>query len=146
MRAIELIVIHCSATGPEMDIGAEEIRRWHKRRGWSDIGYHWVIRRNGDVETGRAEHRQGAHAKDYNRNSIGVCLIGGVDDNQYPEANYTPAQWHALDAVIEDLLDRYPDALICGHRDLGAPKACPCFDVDQWLDRMTLGDKFYEPI
>ena len=87
MRQIDHIIVHCSYTPPSMDIGAETIREWHtlpkpKGRGWSDIGYHWVIRRNGTVEAGRSEERAGAHAKGYNQDSIGICLIGGKSEKR----------------------------------------------------------------
>jgi Negative regulator of beta-lactamase expression len=120
-----------------MDIGAETIRRWHtdpepRGRGWTDIGYHFVIRRNGSVENGRDVERPGAHAYGYNEDSIGVCLVGGTDANDrlHAEANYTMEQYRALEELVHVLLDRHPDAEVLGHRDLpGVKKACPCFDV-----------------
>ena len=77
MREINTFIIHCSDTYPDMDIGVEEIRRWHKERGWSDIGYHYVIRRNGKIEEGRNDGIVGAHAKGMNENSLGICMVGG---------------------------------------------------------------------
>lgn len=135
MREINLIVIHAAATPPGMDVGVEEIRRWHvDERGWSDIGYHYVIRRDGRFEAGRPIERQGAHARGYNENSIGVCLVGGVDEDGNADCNYTAFQWTQLAILIEGLMKAYPDAEVLGHRDLGSNKACPVFDVKAWME------------
>ena len=103
MRKINWLVIHTAATRPSMDIGVKEIRQWHKAKGWSDIGYHYVIRRDGRVEKGRPESRVGAHVAGYNRDSIGICLVGGVSENLVPENNYTEAQWKALEELLHKL-------------------------------------------
>lgn len=140
MRMINLLVVHCSATRPALDIGAGEIRQWHLDRGWSDIGYHYVIRRNGGLETGRPVETAGAHAKGHNAHSAGICLVGGVDAGNDPENNFTSAQFATLRTLLVDLLRQYPQSRICGHRDLpGVRKACPCFDVLQWWARNTPG-------
>lgn len=131
-REINRIVVHCAATPPSMDIGVEEIRKWHvKGNGWADIGYHYVIRRNGLVEVGRKNEVQGAHAKGYNVDSLGVCLVGGIDEFDKPEANFTFAQYLSLVELLEELQDKYGhDIDIRGHKDLpGVTKSCPCFDV-----------------
>lgn len=131
------VVIHCAATRPSQDIGADWIDRIHRdERGFAQIGYHFVIRRNGVVELGRGIEEIGAHARGWNHRSVGVCLVGGVreDDGETPQANYTGAQWRALQVLVLDLLRRYPDATVVGHRDLpGVAKGCPCFDVAAWL-------------
>lgn len=133
MREINWLVIHTSATRPSMDIGAKDIRRWHKAKGWSDIGYHYVIRRDGRVEKGRPDARVGAHVRGYNRDSLGVCLVGGVNENLVPENNYTEAQWEALEALLRKLSKKYPNAFVRGHRDFPrVAKACPCFDAEPW--------------
>jgi len=134
MREISLIIIHCSATPPTMDIGADEIRKWHTGKGWSDIGYHYVIRRDGVCEDGRAEKRAGAHVKGFNSNSIGVCMIGGVDAEGNSESNFTAIQWDVLEPLICILSERYPDARITGHNDpeFNSGKDCPCFNVAEW--------------
>jgi N-acetylmuramoyl-L-alanine amidase len=117
-----------------MDIGAKEIRQWHKERGWADIGYHYVIRRDGTVEKGRAEAKVGAHVAGHNKDSIGICLVGGIDERTLsPEDNYTPEQWEALENLLHKLVQKYPDANVIGHRDFpGVAKACPCFDAEPW--------------
>lgn len=115
-----------------MDIGAREIREWHLKRGFSDIGYHNVIRRDGTLEHGRDLAISGAHAKGYNENSIGVCLIGGVDMNGDPQANYTDEQYKTLRGYLDTMSEIF-DAEVIGHRDLpNVSKACPSFDVQQW--------------
>lgn len=133
MRTINQIIVHCSATPPSMDIGVDEIRGWHvDERGWSDVGYHFIIRRNGDLEHGRPIARAGAHAKGFNEKSIGICLIGGTDsdDKTKAEANFTLEQYLALFEHANFLMNGYGIKDIKGHRDLpGVIKACPCFDV-----------------
>lgn len=127
------LVVHCSATKPSMDIDAKEIDRWHRQFGWSRIGYAYVIKRNGEVEVGRGADEIGAHVKGYNNESLGICLIGGVDDNGDPDSNFTDHQWTALKNTITLLKDQYPQAEVLGHRDFpDVKKACPCFDVREW--------------
>jgi N-acetylmuramoyl-L-alanine amidase len=166
----DYIVIHCSATPPNMDIGREEITQWHinpkqdrvnkdlwtykgrkyttdklppeakgkKGNGWSDIGYHFVIRRSGGVERGRWVRVAGAHVKGYNSMSVGVCMVGGVDNDMKPEDNFTDEQWHALIDVISALKGDFPNAKIVGHRDLDSGKACPSFDVTEWVKSVKI--------
>ena len=134
MRNINQIVVHCSATPPSMIVGAEDIRRWHLEKGWSDIGYGYVIKRNGEIEKGRDIARAGAHAKGHNRNSIGICLVGGVDENGKPDDNYRIIQYQSLKTLIHILEITFPIESILGHRDLpNVNKECPCFDVQLWL-------------
>jgi len=118
MREIKKLIIHCSATKPSMDIGAEDIRGWHKSKGWDDIGYHYVIRRNGKVEKGRDVSIAGAHAKGHNFNSIGVCLVGGIDDDSKADDNYNLKQYNALIQLISFLKITFPIDDVLGHRDL----------------------------
>ncbi|GHV57111.1 N-acetylmuramoyl-L-alanine amidase [Deltaproteobacteria bacterium] len=135
MRKITEIVIHCSATKANVDIGAKDIRQWHVQgNGWRDIGYHYVIRRDGTVEPGRPIEQPGAHVQGHNANSIGICLVGGLDPNMNPAANYTDAQWATLRAKVLELKATFPGAAVKGHRDFsGVNKACPCFAVSTWL-------------
>lgn len=135
MREINKIVIHCSATPPDMDIDANDIRDWHVNDNhWNDIGYHWVIRRDGEVEPGRDEAIAGAHVRGHNGDSIGVCLVGGTDADMGGDANFTSAQWAALETLVRELLDRYPEADVMGHRELDDGKECPCFDAPAWVE------------
>lgn len=142
-RPVEYIVIHCSATKPSMDIGAKEIDRWHKDRGWRMIGYHLVIRRDGSTESGRplnADHvlepnEVGAHVEGKNSVSIGICMVGGVTEASVnvPENNFTPDQWDTLVRIVAIYRKQFPGAKVVGHRDLNPGKACPSFDVGAWL-------------
>jgi N-acetyl-anhydromuramyl-L-alanine amidase AmpD len=133
-KTTDFIGIHCSATRGIQDIGAADIRRWHKQQGWSDIGYHFVIRRNGRVETGRAIDAVGSHVKGYNHNSVGICMAGGLDDKTWkPVDNFTAAQWKSLATLVAKLVKAYPKARVLGHRDFPAVnKACPCFNARTW--------------
>jgi N-acetylmuramoyl-L-alanine amidase len=128
------LVIHCSATRAVQDVGAADIRRWHRAQGWDDIGYHFVIRRSGKVEAGRAVDAIGSHVKGNNADSVGICLVGGLNNQTFkPENNYTPQQWEALKKLLSSLLKKYPKAKVLGHRDFpGVQKACPCFPARTW--------------
>lgn len=138
MRKIDKIIIHCSATKPSMDIGAKEINQWHKQRGWDSIGYHYVIRRNGQIEKGRDESIAGAHCRGYNQSSIGVCYVGGVaEDGKTPEDTRTEEQKRALVQLVRTLKRKYPVATIHGHNEF-AKKACPSFDVQKWLTEVYI--------
>jgi N-acetylmuramoyl-L-alanine amidase len=133
MRPWDYIAIHCSATPPDMDIGVDEIREWHIDRGWSDVGYHYVIRRDGTIEKGRDEDVIGAHVKGFNGVSLGICMVGGVSERNKPDANYTASQWRSLKVLVDDLKVKYPEAKVQGHRDYpDVSKSCPCFDVIAW--------------
>lgn len=147
----DLLVIHCSATQAKQDIGLKEITEWHvlpspRGHGWAAVGYHFIIRRSGAVEHGRAVNLVGAHVERYNHNSIGICLVGGIDAHAHPENNFTPDQFAALSGLLKQLRQDYPRTRIVGHRDLSPDKngdgiiepgewlkACPSFDVAAWL-------------
>lgn len=133
----DAIFVHCSATKPEMDIGVETIRMWHKQQGWLDVGYHFIIKRDGTVEEGRPVNVVGSHVKDWNSRSVGVCLVGGVDAKGKFEANFTPAQMNSLRNKLEELMRQYPDAALMAHHSVAA-KACPSFDVKRWWTKNEL--------
>lgn len=138
MRDITKIIVHCAATKPSMNIGAEEIRQWHIERDWIDIGYHYVIRRDGEIEKGRDVMQAGAHAKGHNFSSIGVCLIGGINEDHEPDDNYTLKQYNSLIQLVKFLEMTFNTSELLGHRDLdGVTKACPCFDVRAWYEFET---------
>lgn len=148
-KSTAFIVVHCAATKAAMDIGVREITQWHLLRGFDTVGYHYVIRRDGELETGRPENVIGAHVRGHNANSIGICLVGGVDRQNQPENNFTAEQFATLALLLQQLKDRHPGARILGHRDLSPDKngdgkitpdefikACPSFDVGQWLQHI----------
>ena len=131
-RKIHTAFVHSSATKASMNIGRDEIDRWHRDRGFDQIGYHLVIRRDGSTEIGRHININGAHVRGHNRGSIGIVMVGGLSDAHGPEANFTRAQFRTLAKVLSELVDTYPGLKIKGHRDV-APTACPSFDVQHWL-------------
>ena len=128
MRTIKEIIIHCSDTPEWRDDRAANIRRWHKARGFDDIGYHYIIDLDGTIEPGREIEKAGAHAQGHNTNSIGICYIGGADSNMKPKDTRTDAQKSSLLLLLKYLRSKYPAARIIGHRDVSA-KPCPCFDA-----------------
>jgi len=147
----EFIAVHCSATKPSQDIGEDEIRLMHKKRGWSDIGYNIVIRRSGKVDIGRPLDAVGAHVKSFNHISLGVCMVGGVAEDGTPENNFTPEQWSSLETVLRFCNLVYPEAVIQGHRDFSPDldgdgvieqhewlKECPCFDAKGFAKEIGL--------
>ena len=129
MRTITLIVIHCSAVKPDHMSSAAQIDSWHRKQGWKlGIGYHYVVRRNGEIEPGRPEWLIGAHCKNHNAHSIGVCYEGGLDIRGQPADTRTAEQKAAMRWLLRQLHRSYPKALIVGHHDLNPQKACPCID------------------
>ena len=128
-RVIKEIIVHCSATAEGKDFTVEDVRRWHKQQGWSDIGYHYVIGRHGEKWTGRDVDVSGAHCEGHNRNSIGVCYIGGcAKDGKTPKDTRTLQQKAVMLSLLTELKRLYPQAKIYGHRDF-ARKDCPSFDA-----------------
>lgn len=132
-KTTQYLVVHCSASQNLPTINAMVIDGWHRTRGFERIGYHFVIKTDGTVEKGRALDDVGAHVAGYNSNSIGICMIGGVDKAMHSVNNFKPAQFKSLRKLLNDLLKTYPKAVILGHRDFpNVKKDCPCFDVTDW--------------
>ena len=130
MRTITFIIIHCSAVRPDQTSSAKQIGSWHRKDNhWKlGIGYHYVIRRNGEIEPGRPEWMIGAHCLHHNAHSIGVCYEGGLDIRGQPADTRTAEQKAAMRTLLEQLHQRYPRALIVGHRDLNPAKDCPGYE------------------
>ena len=134
MRTIREIIVHCSATPEGRDVTTAQIRQWHLQRGFRDIGYHYIIYRDGTVHAGRPVAQIGAHCTNHNRCSIGVCYIGGMDAaNKHPKDTRTPQQKKALTLILKKLHADFPNATLHGHREF-APKACPSFNVHPEYD------------
>ena len=128
-RTIKELIVHCSATPEGKDYSVDTIRQWHLQRGFSDIGYHYVIYRDGSIHIGRDESIIGAHCTGHNTNSIGVCYIGGcASDGKTPKDTRTTEQKQSLVKLLKELKTKYPQASIHGHRDFSS-KACPSFDA-----------------
>ena len=128
MRKISLIVIHCSATRVDRDFTAKDVDTAH--------------RKSGQIEPMRDEDTVGAHARGFNAISLGVCYEGGLDENGKAADTRTSRQKEAMHRLVSELLQRYPDAKVVGHRDLSPDtnyngivdpweriKECPCFEV-----------------
>lgn len=146
---IDAIVIHCSATREGVDVRASDIDKWHKERGWSMIGYNYVIDLDGTVEIGRPLSMSGAHCADkgfsgksYNLHSIGICYVGGLDKNGHSKDTRTDAQKLSMHKLVMELIEKYHITDVLGHRDASPDKngdgvitknewvkTCPCFDV-----------------
>lgn len=129
-RNIKEIIVHCTATPEGRVETVQSIRNMHKAKGWSDIGYHYLIGLNGERWEGRNVNLIGAHCEGHNSNSIGVCYVGGVDKKMQAKDTRTEKQKDALVALLKDLRKLYPKAKIYGHRDFDKKgKACPSFDA-----------------
>lgn len=143
-RLLLRIIIHCSATPDGKDFTAKDINTWHINRGWKSIGYHFVILLDGTIEVGRPIGQIGAHTLGFNKDSIGICYIGGLDkDGKIPKDTRTPEQIKSMHWLVEELTRKYPSIIeVRGHRDYSPDKngdgiiepwewlkACPCFDV-----------------
>ena len=141
-RVITDIVIHCTATKPGLDYTANDIRKMHRAQGWSDIGYHYIVRLNGAVEPGRDVDMIGAHVSGHNAHSIGIAYVGGINSRGKAEDTRTEAQKASLLALLVELRKLYPRAKISGHRDFSRDlnhdgvispdewiKECPCFNA-----------------
>lgn len=146
---IDAIVIHCSATREGMDVRASDIDKWHKERGFKMIGYHYVIDLDGTLEIGRPLPEDGAHCntsgvsgKTYNKHSVGICYVGGLDNYGNPKDTRTEAQKLTMRILVDRLMDKYPIVEVIGHRDASPDKnkdgeitknewikQCPCFEV-----------------
>lgn len=128
---IKELIIHCSATPEGVDYTVDQIRKWHKQRGFNDIGYHYIIYRDGSIHKGRPENKIGAHCKGHNAISLGICYIGGLaKDCKTPKDTRTEAQKKSLVTLLTALKKKYPDAKIYPHYKF-ANKACPCFNAEE---------------
>jgi len=137
MRLINKIIVHCTATPENREVTIEEIDSWHKQRGWSGCGYHFLVGLDGSISKGRPVERQGAHCKGENKYSIGVAYSGGCDKDMNPKDTRTDAQKRSLEYLIGYLCASYPAAVVYGHRDFST-KACPSFDAKTEYENLCL--------
>lgn len=146
MRLINEIIVHCTATQHNFMPGATtaarvaEVRRWHLANGWSDIGYHYLIDRDGTVAKGRPLEKVGAHVKNRNTGTIGISLFGGhgsAATDQFSD-HFTQAQDASLRALIDELRGRFGNLAVTGHNQFAA-KACPGFNAPAWWSRKPAG-------
>ena len=152
-KRTDALIIHCTATLAHQDFRRPEIAAMHRKRGFKDIGYHYLINLSGKVEVGRApDDSIGAHVENFNATTLGVAYVGGLRSaDAKPFDTRTPAQTASLEALCRKLLKKYPDAVILGHRDLSPDKdgdgsvephewmkMCPCFDAGPWAKSLGL--------
>lgn len=128
MREINKIIVHCTATPEGRKVSVEEIDSWHKQRGWSQIGYHYVVQLDGTINPGRPITITGAHVKGHNKGSIGITYVGGCDADMNPKDTRTDAQIDSLEYLVGYLCASYPGAEVYGHCDFSS-KACPSYDA-----------------
>ena len=138
--SVRFLVLHCSASRCNQDYSVEQLRHDHKARGFYDIGYHFYIRKDGTMTQHRKLLEVGAHARPYNRCSIGICYEGGLDEQGKPCNTMTTEQETRLIDLFRNLKILFPKAKIVGHRDLPetTPKECPCLDAGSWAARHRL--------
>lgn len=139
MRPINEIIIHCTATAEGKDYTVDQIRKWHVQgNSWKDIGYHYVIYRDGSIHAGRPIDQIGAHTTNHNTGTIGVCYVGGcAADGKTPKDTRTPQQKAALVELVRSLKTVFGINKVSGHREYAA-KACPSFDVQAWRREVGL--------
>jgi N-acetylmuramoyl-L-alanine amidase len=137
MREVDEIILHCTATPQGRDVSAADVRRWHVNgNGWSDIGYHFVLRLDGTIETGRPLERIGAHVRGRNASSVGIAYVGGLGLDMEPCDTMTDAQEMALEDLVEELRQRFGFIPVTGHNDY-SQKACPSFRVSAKYPRIN---------
>lgn len=128
MRIIKEIIIHCSDTSFDKDFHATDIRNWHLERNFKDIGYHFVVDLDGVIEIGRSTSLVGAHCTGHNQFSIGICYIGGRDEDGLTCDTRTDLQKLSLNNLINILREEYGNIPVHGHNEY-SNKDCPCFDA-----------------
>lgn len=131
MRKLNKVIIHCSYTPEGREHDVDDIRAWHKAQGWSDVGYHFIIKLDGTIEAGRPITKIGAHCKGYNQGSIGICYIGGMDKtDRSPKDTRTESQKESIVNLVNSLNTVFGELSVHGHNEFSS-KACPCFDVKE---------------
>ena len=131
------IILHCSATKENADFSAADIKKWHLQRGFKNIGYHYVIRLDGTVEAGRKEDEIGAHCLGHNKDSLGICYIGGLDSNGTPKDTRTNEQKKSLVKLVLKLMKKYNISIenVRGHYEF-ANKVCPSFKIEKFRNEL----------
>jgi len=131
MRDVNRIVLHCSATVEGKEYSVDTIRSWHTAKGWSDIGYHYLISLDGCVGIGRPIDKQGAHVRGHNKDTIGICYVGGVNADLKPKDTMTPEQEDTFRSLVASIRTLFgEDITIHGHNEFSS-KACPSFIVKE---------------
>lgn len=135
------IVIHKAATKPSMDIDVDWIADIHVvENGWDDVGYHYFIQRDGTVDQGRDITMQGAHCPGMNHKSVAICMAGGMaEGSSRSENNFTEAQWEALVATTQSIMDAHHIGVdgVRGHSECAEGKDCPSFSMEKFRSMMV---------
>lgn len=128
-RAINELIWHCTATPEGRDYTVDDVRAWHKQRGWSDIGYHYLVYRDGTIVTGRPIGQIGSHVAGHNTGTVGCAYVGGLSaDGKTAKDTRTPAQRRSMLWLTKELVKKHGIKKVSGHNQYAA-KACPSFDV-----------------
>ena len=135
-KETKYIIIHCSNSTPSEDLNVCELNKLHRQKGFLNIRYHLIIKRDGIIEAGRDIDEVGSHTEDFDDQSVSICLIGGVetDKDNEPRLNYTARQWETLKSIVKSMCTLYPDAKVIGFNDVDTHKVSPYFDVQEWFD------------
>lgn len=143
----KLLIWHCSFTPESMDVSVEQIRSWHTRKGWSDIGYQYLIDIRGVKHKGRdldgdgnVNEETGAHAYGFNKESIGACYAGGMGKDGKPKDTRNLLQLVEMQNLTKELIKEFPEIVVIGHNQV-SKKDCPCFDVYEWGKAIGLDEK-----
>jgi N-acetylmuramoyl-L-alanine amidase len=144
MRKISKIIVHCSDSPDDLDIGFKQINDWHKQNGWLSpsgisCGYHYIVRRDGRVQRGRPDEEMGAHTKGHNANSIGICWIG----RKSPSEEQRKALYVLINGIRADLnisIDK-----VYGHCEFDRFKTCPNLDMDKVRAELVFTNITIEP-
>jgi len=126
-RKIHRVFIHCSASDYPQHDNVATMQKWHLARGFSEVGYHFFIRKDGTLEYGRDIEKTPAAQKGHNRYTLAVCLHG------LKEEKFTEAQFKTLRALAEQIAHNYENISFHGHCEV-SPKACPVFDYRKVLN------------
>ena len=126
------IIIHSTNTKPNVDLSARDIDEKHRKKGLLKIGYHCVVKRDGTIDLGRPFSEIGAHLQNYDPESIGVCIVGGLNNRGIVAPDYTKEQFKSLFFLLNTLKYVYTKAKIVGHRDVDSGE-CPSFNVSEWF-------------
>jgi N-acetylmuramoyl-L-alanine amidase len=130
VRELKRIILHCTATREGEQLDVSQIDKWHRDRGWSEIGYHYVLYTDGTIATGRDIRKKGAHVKGHNHDSVGVAYVGGLDNNLVPQDTMTMQQEMAFLHLVNSLRVVFGDLSVHGHNEFSS-KACPSFNVQE---------------
>lgn len=133
------IILHCAATKEGKYFDAEDIKRWHLKRGFKTIGYHYVILLDGTIQKGRKDNEVGAHCVGHNSKALGICYIGGLDSNGKAKDTRTDEQKEALYKLVDELMTKYniPLEKVFGHYQF-VNKSCPCVKIEDFRKEFSL--------